>query len=281
MQSGFWARLIGYEPALLDRISAGAVAQLALLGEAWSFSSTLLALPLGYGLWLVGHSLWGAALGALAMGAFVVNLLRLSAAAGGAAPHFEGVQVRAHRPAWGPTVFIGFLALLMAQLAQLPLHRAALDPQVDAYRKELVLAHERSRSALGLDDDGRYQRELAHSEFVVLRLRGMWQRPERTVRYTLFYCLLVLAPAFVARVFALGALREYERHRHQRNRRLIQNAERETAALVAETLSAWPSYRAPRARFADAPFNSVPSRLLLETSRLSPPPARRAWWRRP
>jgi hypothetical protein len=104
----------------------------------------LLAVPVGYAVWLIEHSLVLAVLLGAGMLFVVLNMLRLSSAGGGVAPGKPLSDVQTYRPALGTTVVIGMLALMFAQPAQLPLWRTELEPIVSEQREHLVAAHERT-----------------------------------------------------------------------------------------------------------------------------------------
>jgi hypothetical protein len=279
MQEHSLSTLLGYDHSVLARLPIQHARQIARVAEAWLLSCALLASPLAYAVWLVEHSLSLAVLCGVGTFLLVLNMLRLVAAGGGAAPHFSRSQVEAYRPALGPTVLVGVLALLFAQPAQLPLWSQTLAEPVAAHRQTMIEQHERSLSALHLADDGNYQRELARCEFLVLRLTLLWQQPARAVRLTAIYLLLVLLPALGARMFALDSLRAYERARWERGRRGIVREAHAAQREVDALLSKFASFTPKPPHYADVPFNSrVLSPLLL------PPPAkplsRRRWWRR-
>ena len=88
-----------------------------------------------------------------------------------------------------------------------------------------------------------YAQELARCEFVALRLQHAWQRPARALRYTLFYCLLVIFSSLAARTGARSALRRYELQRVHGQRRVIRRSAAAAQAELEKLLSPYPSYR--------------------------------------
>jgi hypothetical protein len=241
----------------------------------------LLACPVGYAAWLIEHSLLLAfALGAGAL-FVVVNMLRLSIAGGGVSAATAAKDVKQYQPALGATAVIGMLALLFAQLAQLPLWRSELDPVVSEHRQALIAQHDRSLDALGQVDGDHYRRELTRCDFVVLRLTTIWKSPTRALPLTAFFVLVVLLPTLWARFVALDALRAYAHARWQRDRRLIVRAHEQNEHERNSLLARFPSYVKRESAFADAPFDTrVASALLVPALAQPERKTKRAWFER-
>lgn len=273
-------RLLGYDDSVLDQLPEAHRAQLTRVCEAWLLSCTLLASPLGYVAWLLSHSLVLALVLGAATFLLVLNMLRLIAAGAGAAPHFSRAQLQTYRPALGPTVLVGLLALLFAQPAQLPLWSGTLAAPIAAHRAELVRDQLRSLATLQRPDAAEaaraYQTQIAECEFIVLRFGEIWKHPGRAARLTLVYFLLVLLPALGARMFALDALRAYELTRWQANRRRIVRAAHLATREVQQLLSRFPTYQPGAPNFADPPFDT---RVLNPLLQVQPAPPRR-WFAR-
>ncbi len=237
---------LGYDAALLAKLTSAERSRIERVAEAWLLAAALLALSFGYGLWLVSHAVWLFAVAAAGLMAFLLNALRLVAAGSGPAPDLPRERLDDHRPSWTATWLFVVVGLLLGQLAQLPLHRRELDAAVAAVRADLVAEHAQLQRRLERPVDDAYQLELNRSEFVVLRLRTLWKNPGRVVLPSLAFALLVGLPGALARFHAAAALGSYERLRRSATRRVVREAARRTEDEVATLLSAYPSYRRRR-----------------------------------
>jgi len=231
----------GYDPGLLAGLSHAERQRLATVAAGFVLSLLLVAWPVGYTLWLVEHSL------ALAFGvgsaAFLLtlNLLRVVTAGGGVRVGAPRSALREHRPGLAPATFLLVLAALFAQPAQLPLRAGELDPQVDAYREALIVAHAK-RAALHAVSVERYRAELSGCEFVIKRLSLLWQEPNRALRFTLFYCLLVVLPSLFQAFVALDAVRAYEVLRQRSSRARLDADRARTERAIGDALGRFPAY---------------------------------------
>lgn len=267
MQHHTLPALVGYDTALLAQIPEASQRHIERVAEAWLLSCALLASPVAYAAWLIEHSLWLSLAVGLATFLLVVNMLRLVAAGGGAATQLSEASVKQYRPALGASLVIGLLALLFAQPAQLPLWRAQLDAPVQVQRELLIAQHAQALQSLGLAEDGDYRRQLEHCDFLVLRLKHMWQAPTRALQLSVLYVLAVLLPTLWARFVALSALREYQLLRWKRDRRQIMRETQATRRVVSAQLAHWPSYVPSADKFADPPFNTLVESPLLKAPR--------------
>jgi hypothetical protein len=242
----------GYDPGLLARLSEPERQRLASVAAGWLLSLALLAVPAGYTLWLVEHSLALSLVVGSATFLLVLNLLRVVTAGGGIQAGAPVSAVRHYRPGLAPATFLLVLAGLFAQPAQLPLHAAELDPQVDAYRAELGREHV-LRTGLDQASAARFQAELAGCDFVVKRLLLLWEQPNRAARFTLLYCLLVLLPALFRQLVALDAVRAYELERYRASRARVGEDRERTTRDMHEALRRFPSFVRDAARPAVLP----------------------------
>ena len=269
--------LLGYDEALLAQLGEGEQKQIERVAEAWLLSSVLLAVPIGYAVWLIEHSLALAVLLGAGMLFVVLNMLRLSSAGGGVAPGKPLSDVQTYRPALGTTLVIGMLALMFAQPAQLPLWRTELDPIVAEQRERLAAEHERSsRSAAERDTDG-YRESLARCDFIVLRLTTIWKQPTRALQLTSFYVLLVLLPTLWARFLALDALRAYALARWRSERTAITAAHAAHERLRSSLLGRFASFAPRPSAFLDPPFDTRVASALLTPALSQARPARGSW----
>lgn len=228
----------GYDPGLLSGLSQVERQRIATVAGGWLLSLALLAWPAGYTLWLVEHSL-GLALGvAIATFLLVLNLLRVVTAGGGVQAGVSPAAVRGYRPGLAPATFLFVLGVLFAQPAQLPLRTGELDPLVDAYRNELVVAHERRSE----HRDDHHRAVLSECDFMVKRLTLLWEDPAQALRFTGFYCLLVLLPALFSQFVALDAIRAYELARYRVARARVAKDREQTARAIRDALGRFSSY---------------------------------------
>ena len=257
------ASLLGYDASILRRLRPGDRDAIAWMAAAWLLSCALLSTPLVYMVWLVGHHA-GVAVGT---GVFsyglLLALLRLLAAGGGSGvPH--GPQQAARpavttRPAAGPTVMMGTLALLFAQPAQLPLLRDVFAPHVAQQRRALLERHLATRAALpelatGQPAEASYLRRLNECEFAAWQLQAVWDDPVRAIRYTLLFCGLILVPSMLARTSASSALRRYQQlHTREQAETIVRDAKQSQIALAAQ-LSRYATYRPDRGTGCSDPF---------------------------
>jgi len=184
----------------------------------------------------------------------ILAVLRLLAAGGGAAPHMSDSEVRAHSPSLIPLLLWFALAVLFAQIAQLPVFQSELNASVGAHRIELMAQHDAARDLLGTEIHPEYGDEIARCEFLMFRMQQLWQRPGRTLVLTAAYVALVLSPFVFAFLFARESLREYDLARVTDLRRAIvrdtQRTEVERQRLLRQFSS---EVAAPH--HVDAPFN--------------------------
>lgn len=275
-------RALGYDPRLVQSLTPGAQRQIRRIAEGLMFSALLLSSPAAYAAFLVEHSLFLSVTLGCALWLTFLNMLRLVTAGGGAAAHLTEERVRTHRPALGASVVLAVLAFVLAQPAQLPLYRGTLDGDVAAERSRLVAQHERSLSTLGAPADRAFEQRLARCDFLVLRLRKVWEKPARALWWSTAYVLVVLFPALFARFVALSALREYELARFRQTRAVVRQATAQSEAERDALLAAYPDYVRRAPSYADPPFNTrIASPLMMPVRRRDSSLLARAWrrWR--
>ena len=250
------AEWLGYDAQILGQLSASARAQLDTLSQMWLVSCVLLGFPTGLLVWLVEKSAFLAALAGLGTFVLVLNLLRLLSAGSGTAP--ELALRRDYAPSLTPTMMVLGLALILSQPTQLLDANDQVRASVAAHRQHLIEAHRTALAQGGrtLERSGTakdaFTRQMQACEFVVLRLKLLWDTPQRAILWTLVYVGLVMLPAALARTSWLEATRAYERVRYrtssERLRRICERADR----VVQASLQRYPSYRPPWP-FAAAP----------------------------
>jgi hypothetical protein len=234
------ANLLGYDSVILHRLDPAQQAAIAWLAAGWLLSCALLAAPLVYVARLITHELILALGVGAASVALLLALLRLLVA-GGSAPRSAVQSAR------GPALLMGLLGVLFAQPAQLPLLRDELTAPVALRRATLLAQHRASAStaepAQAQASAAAYRKQLAHCEFVVLRLQHVWSEPARALRYTLLYCCLVLLPSWLARSSAYEALRRYQRLHAREQQLSVMRAARLAQAAIDTLLAAYPTYQ--------------------------------------
>jgi len=188
-------------------------------------------------------------------------------AGGGVAPHESAQSVRAYRPAFGPSVVLSALAILLAQPGQLPLWRAQLEPVVRAHRAALVRDHDRQTALTrtsagsavvqpGAEPAGAYRARIEAAAFLALRLQAIWREPQRAFALSFAFWFLVLLPTFAGRYLALSALRDYEQLRWRAARLCIEREAHGAHERSEARLGGYTSY-APRAPRSPASTNGA------------------------
>lgn len=236
--------LFGYDAQLLAKLTHQERQRLGTIAAGWLLSLLMLAVPAGYVLWLIEHSLWlSLAVGAGCF-ALTLNLLRVSTAGGGLQAGSTRETARDYQPGLAPAVFVGLLGLIFAQPAQLPLSAARLDPLIAEHRQQLIEEHRtRVDAAPEVRSFDAYGAELAHCEFVVKRLALLWEAPASAARFTALYGLVVLLPAFFSQFIAIGAVRKYQLLRYAAAQRLLARERATLATRVHAALAEFASYR--------------------------------------
>ncbi len=135
--------LFGYDATIVAGLSPRHRRHLSWVSGTSVLPCLLVGGSAGYGIWMVEGSISLAIAVGLGFVLIVLNLLRAAVAGGGAAPHLRAEEAARWRPRATPVVLLGFLGLFFAQPAQLPLHAADLDPDIEAYRRTLVQGHAR------------------------------------------------------------------------------------------------------------------------------------------
>jgi hypothetical protein len=256
--------LFGYDRKLVAELSHAECQRLGTIAAGWLLSLSMIAVPMGYSLWLVEHSRLLSAVTALATFMLTLNLLRVATAGGGLQAGSTSSQVSHYRPGLAPAVFVGLLGLIFAQPAQLPLNAARLDPLIAEHREQLVAEHRaRVEATPEVRSFDAYGAELASCEFVVRRMALLWQEPASAARFSALYCLVILLPAFFSQYVAVGAVRKYQLLRYRYAARIVSADKTALAAAVHATLADFPGYRETRAfRGLDAGPLTTPSAAL-------------------
>lgn len=138
------AALVGYDRTVVAGLGAGHARSLALQGALGMVPVALVAVSAAVGLRFAGSPGWMAAgLGAF-MGFYMLALLRVSVAGGGAAPHQAEERARKWSPRLVPVLLFAFLGVFFAQPTFLLLRAPALDPEIAKYREALIAMHARA-----------------------------------------------------------------------------------------------------------------------------------------
>ena len=260
--------LVGYDARIAGTLPESSQRQIEWLAEGYLLSAFMLTAPIGYAVWLIQHSLLTALLSAAFAWCLILAVLRLLTSGGGAAPHMSDSEVRAYSPTLIPLLLWFVLAVLFAQIAQLPVFQRELNVSVSTHRAELMEKHNAARDLLGAEIHPEYGDDIARCEFLMFRMQQLWQRPGRTLMLTAAYVMLAISPFVFAFLFAREALREYHWTKVAEIRHAIaretQRAEKERQRLLRPFSSevATPHY-------VDAPFNRrVRTPLLMPMTRM-------------
>lgn len=138
------AGLVGYDRTIVAGLAPAHAASLARQGALAMLPVLLVAVSAAVGLRFAGSPAWMAAgLGAF-MGFYMLALLRLSVAGGGAAPHQPEERALKWSPRLVPVFLFAFLGVFFAQPTFLLLRAPRLDPEIAQYRATLMSMHERA-----------------------------------------------------------------------------------------------------------------------------------------
>jgi hypothetical protein len=246
--------LVGYDARIAGSLPESSRRQIEWLAEGYLLSAFMLIAPIGYAVWLIQHSLLAAFLSAAFAWCVILAVLRLLTSGGGAAPHMNDSEVRAHSPTLIPMLLWFFLAVIFAQIAQLPVFQRELNASVSAHRIELMAKHNAARELLGAEIHPEYGDDIARCEFLMFRMQQLWQRPGRTLVLTAAYVVLAISPFVFAFLFARETLRNYHLAKVAEIRGAIvretQRAEAQRQRLLRPFSS---EVAAPH--YVDAPFN--------------------------
>lgn len=246
--------VIGYDSRIASTLPESSRRQIEWLAEGYLLSAFMLSAPIAYALWLIQHSVLMALLSAAFAWCLILSVLRLLNSGGGSAPHMSDNEIRAHSPSLTPLLMWFALAILFAQIAQLPVFQRELNMSVDAHRVELMTQHNAARDLLGTEIHPEYGDEIARCEFLMYRMQQLWQRPGRTLLLTAAYVALVLSPFLFAFLFARESLRKYDWARVEDLQRAIV---RETRKAEVERQRHLRNFTdaTMRPHYADGPFN--------------------------
>lgn len=245
--------LAGYDPEVARALGPSSVRRLTWIALAHLLPCGLMGWAGGYAAHLTQGSAWLSIAAGVAFAAFVLNLLRVSVAGGGMAPHKTELQTERFRPAMPPVIVVAVLAGLLAQPAILPLFAAELEPDVAAHRAELLRRHraapppERVTASseagqLRAQRAERYAHNVAAASFAARRVTMVWRQPARPAALTLAFVLACALPLLLARVPLVSAVRHYERARRERLQVLLYALEATTAREVHASLARFASY---------------------------------------
>ncbi len=133
---------LGYDPAVMQTLTVPHVRALAVVAWCALPALVVVSASAAYGTWLASDVVPLAAVVGVSAGLYLVNLLRLSTAGGGVAPHEDAVRARSWSPRVVPLVILAVLGGFFAQPLLLASLARAQDPAVDELRGALVKMHE-------------------------------------------------------------------------------------------------------------------------------------------
>ena len=236
--------MLGYDPTLLDGLSAAHRSRLRGLAIGWLLVCLALGLATAYAGWLVSPVIWMPICGGVGMTLLTINLLRVIIAGGGVEQQDDLRRVeeacRRYRPGMTLALVMGVLAAIFAQPAQLPLW-SDIEVEVEAHRQALISQHEAAAATLGVDT-GHHRTRLEKASFPIQRLKIIWRRPAQALRWTAVFVLLVLLPALWSRYVVIDSVRAYELVRSQRKHAHAKHLIDQRRAVVHQLLSRWPTY---------------------------------------
>lgn len=138
------ASLVGYDRTIVAGLGPAHAASLARQGALAMLPVVLVAVSAAVGLHFAGSPLWMASVLGAFMAFYMLALLRLSVAGGGAAPHQPEERALKWNPRLVPVLLFAFLGVFFAQPTFLLLRAPLLDPEIAQYREALISMHERA-----------------------------------------------------------------------------------------------------------------------------------------
>jgi hypothetical protein len=136
------ASWLGYDPRAVAALSVGHARALAAVTVSALPGLVLTMLAAGYGAYLASDLLPLGVLVGVGAGLYLFNLLRLSVAGGGVAPHQPVKEIRAWSPRVVPLVMLAVVGVFLAQPLLLWGLRPRHDPAIAALRASLRSLHE-------------------------------------------------------------------------------------------------------------------------------------------
>lgn len=245
--------LAGYDPEVTRALGPSSARRLSLIALFHLLPCALMGGAAGYASHLTQGD-WPLSLTVgLAFGGFVLNLLRVSVAGGGMAPHKTHVQAQRFRPAMPPVIVIAVLATLLGQPAILPVFADELKPALATHRAALLRQHRASPPPERVTADSeagklraqraaRYQQNVMAASFAARRVTMVWRAPLRPAALTLAFVLSCVLPLLLARLPLVSAVRHYELVRRQRLEIHLHALEASTAREVHDALARFATY---------------------------------------
>ena len=138
------AALVGYDQTVVADLGPGHARSLALQGALGMLPVGLVAVSSAVGLRFAGSPGWMASVLGAFMAFYMLALLRVSVAGGGAAPHQPEERALKWNPRLVPVFLFAFLGVFFAQPTFLLLRAPELDPEIAKYREALIAMHERA-----------------------------------------------------------------------------------------------------------------------------------------
>lgn len=270
MSSAPTIALVGFDPGIAVSLPEPLRRKIEWLSEGYLLSVFMLAAPICYTVWLIEHSLLAMLLCSSFALVLMLTVLRLLNSGGGIAPHMTDGDVRAYSPTLVPLLVWFVLALLFAQIAQLPVFQRELDASVRAHRTELMKEHDAARRQVGAEIHPEYGADIERCEFLMFRMQQLWSRPGRTLALTAAYVAMVTAPFVFGFLFAGEALRAYSTRKVVAMRQTVLREAQDAEAERRRLLRQFTDEAAPPL-YADAPFNRrVRAPLLMSIRRARP-----------
>ncbi len=237
--------LLGYDSALVARMSEKHRGALRGAAVSWLSACLILAGASAYAAWLILPGAVAPIVGGISVALLTVNLLRVVHAGGGSriGNTLEESEdtCRTYRPSLIPALVFGVLAMILAQPAQIPFW-SDIEPEVEEHRRALIDQHNVAATHLGTDADY-YRAELEAAGFPIFRIKRIWQDPKRAVRLTVIVLVLVLLPAVWSQLFAIESVRAYQWQRSKRAHHEVLALQRGARSDINELLSRWETHR--------------------------------------
>lgn len=238
-------RAIGYDPEIVDGLSAGHRRFFAAAAVASVVAALIVGLGTGYGGWLTLGPVVAVVLGVAGF-LFLVNLLRLHHAGSGYPLHLPIEDIGKWSPAGTASVVLFLLGVLLAQ----PVAFLVLKPRLDAQVAHHIAEQRAVRAQLGVNTET--------ADGVILRATVAWRDPITTGSLVGVLALLVALPALLRR-FGAGAVRAYESERWIRERMFVDDEFAHAQDAITNLLLDMPTFSGTlQVHYADPPYNTIP-----------------------
>lgn len=176
------AALVGYDRTVVADLPKGHARALALQGALGMVPVLMVAGSAGAGLRFAGSPAWMAVVLGAFMGVYMLALLRVSVAGGGAAPHQAEERATKWSPRLVPVLLFAFLGVFFAQPTWLLVRARTLDPEIAKYRAALIAMHERAVLAPVREHIAELEKNVASAQKLLAKQQAAVDKLDRELK---------------------------------------------------------------------------------------------------